>query len=84
MVQEIKYLGIRIRTSGVFTRGVADLSNKAYAKTKVSDVIHLSRTFDACVKPILLYCCEVWSPYIMNLDKNFGEKTLYIQIRTAI
>ena len=26
MLQEFKYLGIRIRASGVFTRGVADLS----------------------------------------------------------
>ena len=48
MVQEFKYLGIRIRASGVFTRGVADLSNKAgshvHAKTKISDIIHISRT----------------------------------------
>ena len=39
MVQEFKYLGIRIRASVVFTRGVADLSNKAeshvHAKTKI-------------------------------------------------
>ena len=40
MVQDFKYLGIRIKASGVFTRGVADLRNKTlnegrvYAKTK--------------------------------------------------
>ena len=68
MVQEFKYLGIRIRASGIFTRDVADLSNKALKvmfmlrqKIQTSYIypeLHF-RLFDACVKPILLYCCEV-------------------------
>ena len=29
MVQEFKYLGIRIKAPGVLSRGVTDLSNKA-------------------------------------------------------
>ena len=86
MVQEFKYLGIRIRASGVFTRGVADLSNKAlkvmfmlrqkFQTSYIYPELHF-RLFDACVKSILLYCCEVWSPYIMNVDKHLGKDSTY-------
>ena len=84
MVQELKYLGIRIRASGVFTRGVTDLSNKAlkimfmlrqnFQTSYIYPELHF-RPFYACVKPVLLYCCEVWGPYVMNLDKNLGKKS---------
>ena len=81
-----KYLGIRIRASGVFTRFVSHFSNKALEVTFMlrqkfqTSYIYLElhfRLFDECVKPILLYCCEVWIPNIINLEKHLGKDPTY-------
>ena len=78
IVQEFKYLGIIIKASGIFTKGIPELSNK---NLKVLFIVrkkfHSSfifptlqcRLFDASVKPILLYCSEIWSPYSLNFVK---------------
>ena len=78
IVQEFKYLGIVIKASGIFTKGISELSNKALKvlfmirKKFQSSFIFPTlqcRLFDTCVKPILLYCTEIWSPYSLNFVK---------------
>ena len=78
IVQEFKYLEIIIKASGIFTEGISELSNKALKvlfmirKKFQSSFIFPTlqcRLFDACVKPILLYCSEIWSPYSLNFVK---------------
>ena len=86
MVQECKYLGIKIRVSGVVTRGVADLSNKAlkvmfmlrqkFQTSYIYPELHF-RLFDTCVKPIILYCYEVWNQHIINVEKHLGKDSTY-------
>ena len=31
------------------------------------------KLFDACVKPIILYCAEIWSPYTLIRDEKAIE-----------
>ena len=77
-VQEFKYLWIIIKASGIFTKGISELSNRALKVLfMIRKKFHSSfifptlqcRLFDACVKPILLYCSEIWSPYSLNFVK---------------
>ena len=70
-------MGIIIKDSGIFTKGihVSELSNKALKvpimirKKIQSSFIFPTlqcRLFDACLKPILLNCSEIWRPYSLN------------------
>jgi hypothetical protein len=71
LVSEYKYLIIVFKPSGSFSFAIHYLSKKASIKAmfcirktlyseKLNAFLHL-RLFDACVKPILLYCSEIWS-----------------------
>ena len=86
IVQEFKYLGIIIKASGIFTEGISELSNKALKvlfmirKKFQSSFIFPTlqcRLFDTCVKPILLYCSEIWSPYCINFVKLASKENRY-------
>lgn len=78
LTQEYKYLGILMKPSGVFSHSVKQLSNKAlkvvfmirrkFNFDKINAKL-MFKLFDTCVVPVLLYGCEVWLPYILNLDK---------------
>lgn len=68
ITDEYKYLGIIFKPSGVFTQSTKHLCNKALKalfcirKQLLSDynnVLPHLRLFEACIKPILLYCSEV-------------------------
>lgn len=70
LVTEYKYLGIIFKASGSFTYASSILSKKAskamfcMLKTLDSENINIAshvKLFETCVKPILLYCCEIWS-----------------------
>ena len=85
-VQEFKYLGIIIKSSGIFSKGISELSNKAlkvlfmikrkFQSSFIFPTLQI-RLFDACVKPILLYCCELWSPYSININKILSSTSTY-------
>ena len=70
IVQEYKYLGIRFKPSGVFSHAIKYLYNKALKATFCFSRAHKAESINAdlyltiyehCVKPILLYCSEIWS-----------------------
>jgi hypothetical protein len=84
LVSEYKYLGIIFKPSGSFSFAINYLSKKAskamfcIRKTlyseKLNAISHV-KLFDACVKPILLYCSEIWSLDILILrNLNFESK----------
>ena len=86
IVQEFKYLGIIFKASGIFTKGISELSNKALKvlfmirKKFQSSFIFPTlqcRLFDTCIKPILLYCSEIWSPYCINFVKLASKENRY-------
>ena len=76
VVQEYKYLGIVFRASGVFSNAVKYLCNKALKavfcirKALMSESMNTElylTIYQHCVKPILLYCSEIWSlDFIVN------------------
>ena len=75
-VKTYTYLGIKISNSGSFVSAIKELSNKAkrayfamksiYIDSNINPKLFL-KTFDALVKPISLYGCEIWGA--------FGHKT---------
>ena len=70
IVQEYKYLGIIFKPSGVFSHAIKYLYNKALKATfcvrralkteRINTELYLI-IYEHCVKPILLYCSEIWS-----------------------
>lgn len=81
LTSEYKYLGIIFKPSGSFKEAANQLSKKAIKamfcirKCLSPDKLYVQpmlKLFDTCIKPILLYCSEVWAPEL--LFKN--NKTL--------
>ena len=71
-VAEYKYLGVIVHNSGMFTTSVKDLSHRAVrAYCKIKSVLKgenlrprlMIKLFDTMVKPISLYCSEVWGGF---------------------
>ena len=69
IVQEYKYLGIIFKPSGVFSHAIKYLYNEALKATfcvrrglkaeSINTELYLT-IYENCVKPILLYCSEIW------------------------
>ncbi|MCU7800554.1 MAG: reverse transcriptase family protein [gamma proteobacterium symbiont of Lucinoma myriamae] len=84
VVNEYKYLGIIFKPSGTFTHGIAYLCKKAskalfcIRKALISENIHAGlflKLYEQCVKPILMYCSEVWCPErIINPSIDIEQK----------
>ena len=90
-VNEYKYLGILFKPSGSFSAAISHLCRKAskamysIRRSLFSDKINT--LFDSCVKPILLYCSEIWC--LDNLvtskcnieEKHFSCPPVKVQIK---
>jgi hypothetical protein len=90
VVKETKYLGIVFNSNCTYHTAIENLKNKStkamfklfksFGNTtpNIKTSIHL---FNAMIKPILLYNCEIWGPTICDLDKlleiNVGKSQLY-------
>ena len=84
ITNEYKYLCIIFKPSGTFSYATSHLSKKAskaifcIRKSLFSDRIDLvshSKLFEACVKPILLYCSEIWClPLFVNENSSIESK----------
>lgn len=78
VVKEMKYLGIVFNNNCTFNTAVDNLKDKGIKSmfklfksfgNYTPDMKTSFRLFDAMIKPILLYNCEVWGPYMCNFDK---------------
>ncbi len=81
IVRSYKYLGVEISSSGSFHTGINDLSNKALKcsfllkrkllmNLNVPANIYLN-CFDTLVKPVMLYCSEIWGQDLVHDSKDF-------------
>jgi len=77
VVNQYKYLGLLISSSGSFTKSVENLSLRAMkAMFKIKNVIHQSdievksalHLFDTLVRPIATYSCEVWGAFTIKAN----------------
>ena len=73
---EYKHLVIIFKTSGIFTNAVELLCKKATKSlfcirqllmSEKSNILNHLKLFETCIKPILVYCSEIWS---LNIVKN--------------
>ena len=86
------YLGILLKPSSTFSFAVDEQYAKASrAWFSISNIIYQNkklpvkkafRIFDSLITPITLYCCELWTPYLVRLASlsqaedllmNFGD-----------
>ena len=84
ITNEYKYLGIIFKPSGTFSYAISHQYKKAskamfcIRKSLFSDRINLVshlKLFEACVKPILLYCSEIWGlPLLVNEKSSIESK----------
>jgi hypothetical protein len=81
-VSEYKYLGIIFKPSGSFSFAKNYLSKKAskamfcIRKTLYSEKLN-AFLLDARVKPILLYCSEIWSlDILIKRNSNFESSMI--------
>ena len=83
-VNEFKYLGILFKPSGSFSAAVDLLCKKvskavfSIRRSLFSEYMNTApqlRLFDSCVKPILLYCSELWSlDILVKENANFEDR----------
>lgn len=45
---------------------------RKFDSTYLKPELHI-KLYEACVKPILLYCSEIWTPYILKFDKYLNK-----------
>ena len=83
IASEYKYLGLLFKPSGTFSHAVNNLTIKAkkamfsLRSTLVSDrllVLPNLKLFDSCIKPIALYCSEIWIMDIIKILKGDIER----------
>ena len=82
---EYKYLGIIFKPSGIFTNAVELLCKKATKSlfcirqllmSEKSNISTHLKLFETCVKPILVYCSEIWSLNIVKSNVDIESKYL--------
>ena len=86
IVEKQTYLGIEMTSSGRYTYAREILSKKA---TKVLSIIKRSfsnidsatiaiknKLFNALVKPVLLYACEIWGPELLSYKTHYDKSTV--------
>jgi len=86
IVDKQTYLGIEMTSSGCYTYAREILSKKA---AKVLSIIKRSfsnidsatiaiknKLFNAIVKPVLLYACEIWGPELLSYKAHFDKSII--------
>ena len=81
IVSSYTHLGIKLNTTGKLNKAQEDLKTRAmkavfklkqdlFCETNIPIKIYI-KTFDTIIKPILLYCSEVWSSDAVRQTTNF-------------
>lgn len=99
-VDEFKYLGIMMHGTRGLGPAVGFLCKAAKRamfalqrrcqQLRISDPILKCKLFDTLVKPILSYCCEIWSALaskqhredMLRIERGFLKALLGVQVRT--
>ena len=86
IVDKQTYLGIEMTSSGRYTYARDILSKKAYkvlatvkrlfSNSDTTTITIKNKLFDALVKPILLYGCEIWGPELLSYKTHFDKSTI--------
>ena len=86
IVDKQTYLGIEMTSSGRYTYAREILSKKAYkvlstikkslSNSDATTVTIKNKLFDALVKPLLLYGCEIWRPELLSYKTHFDKSTV--------
>jgi len=86
IVDKQTYLGIEMTSSGRYTYSREILSKKAYkvlatvkrvfSNSVTTTITIKNKLFDAFVKPIQLYGCEIWGPELLSYKTHFDESTI--------
>ena len=86
IVDKQTYLGIEMNSSGRYTYAREILSKKAYkvlstikkslSNSDATTVTIKNKLFDALVKLILLYGCEIWGPELLSYKTHFDKSTV--------
>ena len=86
IVDRQTYLGLEMTSSGRYTYAREILSKKAYkvlatikrflSNSDTSAISIKNKLFDALIKPILLYGCEIWGPEILSYKTHFDKSTI--------
>ena len=86
IVDRQTYLGIEMTSSGRYTYARDIFSKKAYkvlsrikrsfSNSDTTTIKIINKLFDALVKPILLYGCEIWGPELLSYKTHFDKSTV--------
>ena len=86
IVDRQTYLGLEVTSSGRYTYAREILSKKAYkvlgtikrflSSSDTSAISIKNKLFDALVKPILVYGCEIWGPELLSYKTHFDKSTI--------
>ena len=76
VVDSYQYLGIKLKASGSMQLAVNELFDKANrAWFSISNILYTNKRlavkkafklFDCLIRPILLYACEFWLPFVLQ------------------
>ena len=86
IVDRQTYLGIAMTSSGRYNYAREILSKKAYkvlttikkslSNSDATTVTIKNKLFDALIKPLLLYGCEIWGPELLSYKTHFAKSTV--------
>ena len=93
VVESFRYLGIQLHCTRGVLAGVEALKGAAgravglllhrCRQRRVLDVRLRHQLFKSCVLPILCYCCQVWSPFVLSSVKGVRHAVLHSALQTV-
>ena len=86
IVEKQTYLGIEMTSSGRYSHAreilskkaikVLSIINRSFSKTDTATIAIKNKLFNALVKPVLLYACEIWRPELLSYKAPFDKTTI--------
>ena len=55
---------------------VLSLINRSFSNTDAATIAIKNKLFNALVKPVLLYACEIWGPELLSYKTSFDKSTI--------
>lgn len=86
IVEKQSYLGIEMTSSCRYTYAreilskkaikVLSIINRSFSNTDAATIAIKNKLFNALVKPVLLYACEIWGPELLSYKTPFDKSTI--------